>query len=439
MELKAGMTTQVLDTTDATFESDVVHSTSPVLLYFWAPWSDPCGAIDPLLDSVARHHAGRLKIVRLNVDEHEAIVKRFDIHRIPTVLFFDKGELHTALIAPSVARLQVLIEGRFGSDMPWNAARADELCASSALAFQGQAARKRICLKRLRDTVFSADHPPSHCAAGGTGYFIEEVGVPGILGDMIDTLWRLTCATEGAAYARARTIALFEAIPLGADLTDVAPAVTYGLLHDRRWGLVRYVPEGNAREIFARLAVLHARELVGTRVDNQAWMELARDAIALADVHRLRQSENPATPLDLQRVFIDQIEHVTRPLAQLDLDMLMQIVLSLTYARDQPRFWTDEDERKTRLMGDAALREVERQFGLKPADDDIRTVKRWRHQVRTLIDKLEATQTTVDPTTGVRLEIWKSHRDALAAELYSTVCEFMVNRFDRTPKNVVFH
>ncbi|PCE21980.1 hypothetical protein BWP39_20120 [Paraburkholderia acidicola] len=439
MELKAGMTTQIMDTTDARFEIDVAHSMSPVLLYFWAPWSEPCGAIDPLLDSVARHHAGPLKIVRVNVDEHEAIVKRFDIHRIPTVLFFDKGELRTTLVAPSAARLQVLIEDRFGSGMPWNTARADELCASSALAFHGQAARKRICLKRLRDSVFSADHPPSDCAAGGAGFFVEEVGVPGILGDMIDTLWRLTCATESLAYARARTIALFEAIPLGADLTDVAPAVVYGLLHDRRWGLVRYVQEGGAHEIFARLAVLHARELVGTRIDNRAWTELARDAIALADGHRLRQPEDVPTQLDLQQILIEQIEHVTRPLAQLDLDMLMQIVLSLTYARDQPRFWTDEDERKTRLMADAAMREVERQFGLKPADDDIRTVRRWRRQVRTLIEKLEAAQTTVDPTTGVRLEIWKNHRDALAAELYCTVCELMVSRFDHTPKAVVFH
>ncbi|MCX4165045.1 MULTISPECIES: co-chaperone YbbN [Paraburkholderia] len=439
MELKAGMTTQVLDTTDAKFEIDVAHTTSPVLLYFWAPWSEPCGAIDPLLDQVARHHTSRLKIVRVNVDEHEAIVKRFDIHRIPTVLFFDKGDLHTALVAPSVARVQVLIEDRFGSDMPWNAARADELCASSALAFQGQAARKKICLKRLRDTVFSAEHPPSRCAAGDTGHFVDEVGVPGVLGDMIDTLWRLTCATEGAAYARARTIALIEAIPLGADLSSVAPAVTHGLLHDRRWGLVRYAPEGNAREIFARLAVLHARELIGTRVDDRAWLELARDAIALADVHSLRQSEDTATPLDLQQIFIEQMEHVARPLARLDLDMLLQMVLSLTYAREQPRFWTDEDERNTRMMGDAALREVERQCGLKPPDDDIETVNRWRHQVRTLIDKLEATQSTADPTTSVRLEIWKSHRDSLAAELYSTVCELMVSRFDRAPKTVVLH
>jgi thioredoxin 2 len=78
---------------DRDFEPVVVESTLPVLLDLWAPWCGPCRIVAPGVERAARQFAGRLKVVKVNVDEAPAVAGRYHAYSIPTLLILDKGEI----------------------------------------------------------------------------------------------------------------------------------------------------------------------------------------------------------------------------------------------------------------------------------------------------------------------------------------------------------
>ncbi len=80
-------------TTDATFEADVVKSAEPVVVDFWAEWCGPCKMIGPSLEEIGAELAGKVKIVKLNVDENPAISGKLGIRSIPTLMLFKDGKL----------------------------------------------------------------------------------------------------------------------------------------------------------------------------------------------------------------------------------------------------------------------------------------------------------------------------------------------------------
>jgi thioredoxin 1 len=79
--------------TDDSFEQDVLKAEGPVLVDYWAEWCGPCKMIAPILEEVATEYSGRLKIVKLNIDQNEQTPPKYGIRGIPTLMLFQGGEV----------------------------------------------------------------------------------------------------------------------------------------------------------------------------------------------------------------------------------------------------------------------------------------------------------------------------------------------------------
>jgi thioredoxin 1 len=96
---------------DASFESDVLKSATPVLVDYWAEWCGPCRMIAPILDEVAGEYKGKVTVAKLNVDENQATPAKYGIRGIPTLMLFKGGEVvGTKVGALSKSQLTAFID-----------------------------------------------------------------------------------------------------------------------------------------------------------------------------------------------------------------------------------------------------------------------------------------------------------------------------------------
>lgn len=87
------MSEMVAELSDASFEEQIVTNGETYLVDFWAPWCGPCRLVAPIVEELAQEYSDRLKVGKINVDDHQATASKFGVMNIPTLLIFKNGEL----------------------------------------------------------------------------------------------------------------------------------------------------------------------------------------------------------------------------------------------------------------------------------------------------------------------------------------------------------
>ena len=106
------MTTAIINTTDASFQQDVLASDTPVVLDFWAQWCGPCKNLSPVLDELSCKYEGKVKVVKVDTEKNPKLCKQYNVRGIPHVLLVDKGEIVQDIgNFRSVNHLSTLIDG----------------------------------------------------------------------------------------------------------------------------------------------------------------------------------------------------------------------------------------------------------------------------------------------------------------------------------------
>lgn len=102
---------QIVHLSDDSFETEVLKSTQPVLVDYWAEWCGPCKMIAPALDQIAIEYAGKVKVAKLNIDDNPNTPPRYGIRGIPTLMLFKDGEVEATKVgAVSKSQLTAFID-----------------------------------------------------------------------------------------------------------------------------------------------------------------------------------------------------------------------------------------------------------------------------------------------------------------------------------------
>jgi thioredoxin 1 len=105
------MSDHIKHVSDATFDKEVLQSSTPVLVDYWAEWCGPCKMIAPVLEDMAKEYAGRLTVAKLDIDANPGITSQFGIRGIPTLILFKGGKPHAQKVgALSKSQLAAFVD-----------------------------------------------------------------------------------------------------------------------------------------------------------------------------------------------------------------------------------------------------------------------------------------------------------------------------------------
>lgn len=105
------MSDLIKEVSDSSFEVDVLQSSTPVLLDFWAEWCGPCKMIAPLLEKIAAEYKGQITVAKLNIDDNGGTPQKFGVRGIPTLMMFKNGEVEATKVgALSESQLKMFID-----------------------------------------------------------------------------------------------------------------------------------------------------------------------------------------------------------------------------------------------------------------------------------------------------------------------------------------
>ncbi len=105
------MSDHILHLTDDSFEEDVIKSSDPVLVDYWAEWCGPCKMIAPILEEIASEYGGRIKVAKLNIDDNPQTPPKYGIRGIPTLMLFKDGNVEATKVgALSKSQLTAFID-----------------------------------------------------------------------------------------------------------------------------------------------------------------------------------------------------------------------------------------------------------------------------------------------------------------------------------------
>jgi thioredoxin len=105
------MSAGIVHVTDSTFEEEVLKTSEPVLVDYWAEWCGPCKMIGPVLEEIANEYSGKIKVAKLNIDENPGTPPKYGIRGIPTLMLFKNGNVEATKVgAVSKSQLSAFID-----------------------------------------------------------------------------------------------------------------------------------------------------------------------------------------------------------------------------------------------------------------------------------------------------------------------------------------
>jgi thioredoxin len=339
------MTSLIVETTDATFENDVLQSPLPVLLDFWAPWCGPCKAIAPMLERIATQYEGRLRVVKYDVDQNKDSWKRFNIRGVPTLITYRAGEEFGRLTGGSPSGVKLLLDTLLaGSE-----AQVDP----GTNTFGNDPARKARCIARIEQAIAdgrlggqqqerSCDNLPSTIASGQMpdGEVLDALGLPVLINALYNHLCEgLSTNTSGTQFAAD----FLHSVPFGVDLSAVPRDYLLWILND---ALGKLPVESEATPLLAELIELHRPHANSDVVTPARW-----ETLLACIEEKLSVTDEQKSPI------LAAIAPLARPVTSIPAAAFVSLIdtTSSLFKSDVPSpLWTVEETERFNSAMDAA-------------------------------------------------------------------------------------